>query len=92
MAVPSPTATTRWRCAQCGNLTRFDVVRSSRVREYVHVDLGGESRVEETEILAEDVEHVQCRWCGSEAIHLVPRPGSDAGSGMPDASQAADPA
>lgn len=92
MAVPLPTATTRWRCAQCGNLTRFDVVRSSRVREYVHVDLAGESQVEESEILAEAVEHVQCRWCGSDAIDLVPRPGSDVGSGIPDASQAADPA
>jgi hypothetical protein len=67
-------------------------VRSSRVREYVHVDLAGEAKVEETEIVAEAVEHVQCRWCGSDAIDLVPRPGSDVGSGIPDASQAADPA
>ena len=23
--MPLPTATTRWRCTSCGNLTRFDV-------------------------------------------------------------------
>jgi len=37
-----PTATTRWRCSRCGNLTRFDVTRSTRAREYVHLDLAGE--------------------------------------------------
>ena len=37
-------ADTRWRCGRYGDLTRFDVVRSSRVREYWHLDLGGEPR------------------------------------------------
>jgi hypothetical protein len=55
MPVPLPTATTRWRCTLCGNLTRFDVTRSSRVVEYVHLDLAGEPAVEETEVLAEKV-------------------------------------
>ena len=73
MALSMPTATTRWRCAQCGNLTRFDVVRSVRVREYVHLNLAGEPRVEETEVLAETVEQVRCRWCGSDAVDVVPR-------------------
>ena len=41
MTVPLPTATTRWRCTLCGNLTRFDVTRSSKVVEYVHLDLAG---------------------------------------------------
>ncbi|MGW3805034.1 hypothetical protein ACWD63_31455, partial [Streptomyces clavifer] len=31
----------RWRCTLCGNLTRFDVTRSSKVVEYVHLDLAG---------------------------------------------------
>lgn len=78
MAVPMPTATTRWRCAQCGNLTRFDVVRSSRVRQYLHFTLAGESTVEESEVLAETVEEVRCRWCGSDrTIEVVPRVGTE---------------
>ncbi|MDQ1614640.1 MAG: hypothetical protein QOJ60_579, partial [Actinomycetota bacterium] len=36
---PDVTPQTRWRCARCGNLTRFDVTRRSRVREFVHLDL-----------------------------------------------------
>lgn len=75
MAVPMPTESTRWRCAQCGNLTRFDVVRSSRVREFVHVDLSGRPAVDETEVLDETVEQVTCRWCqGSETVEVVSRP------------------
>src|SRR5882757_10888923 len=77
MPVPLPTATTRWRCALCGNLTRFDVTRSTRVVEYVHLDLGGEPRVEETDVLSETVESVRCRWCNAlDRIELVDRPGS----------------
>jgi len=77
MPVPLPTATTRWRCALCGNLTRFDVTRSTRVVEYVHLDLGGEPRVEETDVLSETVESVRCRWCNAlDQIELVDRPGS----------------
>jgi hypothetical protein len=73
--VPAPGATTRWRCTRCGNLTRFDVTRSGRVREYVHVDLAGEATIEEREVLADVVERVACRWCGAEdAVELVPRP------------------
>jgi hypothetical protein len=33
--VPAPTAETRWRCALCGNLTRFDVERTVRSREFM---------------------------------------------------------
>lgn len=69
-----PTPGTRWRCSQCGNLTRFDVVRRSRVREFWHVDLAGDPAVEETEVLSEEVELVRCRWCSSPAVELVPRP------------------
>ena len=77
-----PTATTRWRCGQCGNLTRFDVVRSARVREYVHFTLAGEPRVEESETLGEVVEQVRCRWCGSEQnVELVQRVDAEGMSG-----------
>ena len=41
MPVPQPDASSRWRCTLCGNLTRFDVTRSTRAQEYVHVDLAG---------------------------------------------------
>lgn len=81
MPVPLPTATTRWRCALCGNLTRFDVTRSTRVVEYVHLDLGGEPRVEETDVLSETVESVRCRWCNAlDRIELVDRPGAENGA------------
>jgi hypothetical protein len=81
MPVPAPTPETRWRCTLCGNLTRFDVQRSTRAREYVHVSLAGEPVVEEREVLAETVEHVTCRWCGRlDAVELVVRPGVSAGS------------
>jgi hypothetical protein len=82
VSVVLPGPTQRWRCAQCGNLTRFDVVRSSRVREFVHLDLAGEARTEETEVLAETVEDVRCRWCASGgSIEVVLRP--DAGPPTP---------
>jgi hypothetical protein len=88
VAVPMPTPATRWRCSQCGNLTRFDVVRSTRVREFVHLDLAGEPRVEETELLAQAVEQVSCRWCaGTDTVEIVER--VDAGTGPDTGSTAA---
>jgi hypothetical protein len=79
-AVPLPTSSTRWRCTRCGNLTRFDVTRRARTREFVHVDLAGEPVVEEREVLAEDVESVRCRWCdGVDTVELVARPAEAAG-------------
>jgi len=74
VALSLPDATTRWRCGGCGNLTRFDVTRSTRTTEYWHFDLAGEHRVEETETDFENVESVTCRWCGrGDAIELVSR-------------------
>lgn len=74
-----PSATTRWRCTRCGNLTRFDVTRRARTREFVHVDLAGEPAVEEREVLEETVESVRCRWCdGVNTVELVPRPAEGA--------------
>ena len=75
-SLPVPTASTRWRCTRCGNLTRFDVTRSTRVREFVHLDLSGAPSVEETEVLDETVQSVRCRWCDAvDAVELVARPG-----------------
>ena len=76
MPVPVPTETSRWRCTLCGNLTRFDVQRSTRAREYVHVSLAGEPVVEDRQVLAETVEQVTCRWCGrADSVEVAPRPG-----------------
>lgn len=75
MVPPWPTAETRWRCAQCGNLTRFDVTRTSRTEEFVHADLAGETTVEVRNVLADTIEKVACQWCGStDQVELVPRP------------------
>ena len=64
---------TRFRCGQCGNLTRFDVVESRRTRAYWHFSLGGEVTVEEEEVLASERERVTCRWCGaSDRIEEIP--------------------
>ncbi|MDQ3502400.1 MAG: hypothetical protein M3486_02110 [Actinomycetota bacterium] len=73
--VPQPGPDTRWRCTLCGNLTRFDVTRSTRAREYVHVDLAGIPVVEERELLVDTVEHVSCRWCHAvDQVTVVARP------------------
>jgi hypothetical protein len=75
VAAPGPDA--RWRCTACGNLTRFDVVRTTRAQEYVHVDLAGQPVVETREVLADVVEQVTCRWCRAvDAVEVVARPGA----------------
>ena len=69
---PAPGEGTRWRCRQCGNLTRFDVTRTSRAVEYLHFDLAGAAVVEEREVLTDVVEQVRCRWCDAvNAVDLV---------------------
>lgn len=77
----------RFRCAACGNLTRFDVFERRYTRSFYHFTLGGDLEVEEVEVLDHDVEKVVCRWCQS-ADHIeeveVPAPGgepSDQGDG-----------
>jgi hypothetical protein len=57
-----------YRCEACGNKTRFDVFESKRTRQFVHFTLGGESAVEEEEILERTVERVVCRWCNSTNV------------------------
>lgn len=74
----------RFRCDQCGNVTRFDVEATERTRRYLHFDLGGSSSVDEEEIVSREIVSVTCRWCGrDDAIRVevapaatvdVPRP------------------
>ena len=64
---------TRYRCTACGNLTRFDVTTTRRTRAFHHYTVGGELKVEEEQVLSEDVEEVSCRWCGhGRAIEVLP--------------------
>ncbi len=52
-----------YRCAHCGNRTRFDVYETVRRRRFAHFTLGGEVSIDEEEILDATVERVVCRWC-----------------------------
>ena len=58
----------RYRCNSCGNLTRFDVTATSTVRAFHHYSVGGELTVEESEVVAERVDSVECRWCGPSGV------------------------
>ena len=60
-------APSRYRCAACGNLTRFDVTTSRRTRAFHHYTVGGDLQVEDEQVLDEEVEDVTCRWCGTGA-------------------------
>ena len=74
----------RYRCAACGNLTRFDVVVTRKTRGFHHFSLGGELSVEDEEVLAETVDDVTCRWCGSgKAIEVVPPTDVEAADAQP---------
>jgi hypothetical protein len=67
-----PSAVVRYRCAACGNLTRFDVVTSRRTRAFHHYSVGGELTVEDVEVLEESVDDVTCRWCGNgKAVEVL---------------------
>src|SRR5664280_768692 len=67
-----PTAVTRYRCAACGNITRFNVVTSRRTRAFHHFSVGGDLTVEDEEVLDESVEEVSCRWCGNgNAVEVI---------------------
>jgi hypothetical protein len=63
----NPVPAARYRCAACGNVTRFDVTVTRRTRAFHHFTVGGELTVEEELVLSEQVEEVSCRWCGSAA-------------------------
>lgn len=72
------------RCTACGNLTRFDVTVSRRVKEFRHFSVGGDLTVESAEVLDEEVEQVVCRWCNASGdvieVRADPVAGSEAGS------------
>ena len=55
----------RYRCAACGNLTRFNVVTTRRTSAFHHFSVGGDLTIEDVEVLDETVEDVTCRWCGN---------------------------
>jgi hypothetical protein len=55
----------RYRCGACGNLTRFEVVMSRRIRETHHVGLDGVPVIGDPEVLGEATEQVACAWCAS---------------------------
>ncbi len=59
-----PAAVVAYRCAACGNRTRFDVVATTTSTAHHHYTLGGELRVEEELVLSTAVDAVTCRWCG----------------------------
>lgn len=60
-----PAVNTRYRCTACGNLTRFDVTISRRTKAFHHYTVGGDLEIEDVQVLAESVDEVSCRWCGS---------------------------
>ena len=63
----------RYRCAACGNRTRFTVTSTRRSRAFHHFTIGGELTVEDEEVLEERVESVACRWCGNgDGIEIEP--------------------
>jgi len=65
----------RYRCKACGNLTRFDVVRTRTTREYHHFSISGDLSVEDCQVVEEKVSAVMCRWCGNgKAVEIVPAP------------------
>ncbi|MGH9043540.1 MAG: hypothetical protein ACRDVP_01650 [Acidimicrobiales bacterium] len=77
--------TGRYRCTACGNLTRFDVTRTTTTRAFHHFSVGGELVVEDEEVLADEVHSVSCRWCGhGRAVEAI---GED---GSPDSLRGAD--
>ncbi|MEE2040382.1 hypothetical protein Q8791_24485 [Nocardiopsis sp. CT-R113] len=78
MGIAMPGDKERWRCTGCGNLTRFDVTRTTRSQDYVHLDLAGEGAVEERTVLSETIERVKCRWCGAtDSVEVIARPDAD---------------
>lgn len=62
----------RYRCTACGNLTRFDVVVTRRIKAYYHFSVGGDLNLEDEQVLDEAFDEVSCRWCGSgKAIETI---------------------
>ena len=83
---PTGAQRVRYRCAACGNLTRFDVVTMRRTNAFHHYSVGGELTIEDEEVLDEDVEKVSCRWCGNGNSIEVLDVGSPGPPGSPGPS------
>jgi hypothetical protein len=65
-----------YRCAHCGNKTRFDVYDTVRRRRFEHATLGGEITIDEEEILERRIDRIVCRWCDrDDAIEVLPAVG-----------------
>jgi hypothetical protein len=78
----------QFRCSACGNLTRFDVTVSRRVKEFRHFSVGGDLTVESTDVLEERVDLVECRWCraSGDAIELRSAGAADGAEAGPGAA------
>lgn len=75
MSVQLPDEASRLRCGHCGNLTRFDVIRTVRSNEFWHATLAGDVQIDERTVMAEQVESIRCRWCSAtDRIEIVARP------------------
>lgn len=61
----APVSAARYRCAACGNVTRFDVTVTRTTTAFHHFTVGGDLTVEDEQLVAENVERVSCRWCGT---------------------------
>jgi hypothetical protein len=77
----------RYRCGECGNLTRFDVVTTRKTKAFHHFSVAGDLTVEDEETLHEHIDDVACRWCGAgrERIETMPA-GEPSPDGLTDRS------
>jgi hypothetical protein len=55
----------RYRCKQCGGLTRFEVTVTCTTRYYHHQALDGSMSPENVEVIRESVDEVTCLYCGT---------------------------
>ncbi|HUD69768.1 MAG TPA: hypothetical protein VMQ40_05985 [Acidimicrobiales bacterium] len=58
---------TAYRCASCGNPTRFDVMSRTATRAFHHFILLGEVRVEDETVLERPIAPATSRCCGHGA-------------------------
>jgi len=66
---------TTYRCAHCGNRTRFDVYEDLSRRRFLHFTLGGDMEVDEEETLSHTTKRIVCRWCDrDDAIEVSESP------------------
>jgi hypothetical protein len=68
MPAPALEPGQRYECGACGNLTRFDVVKTTRTQSFYHFTISGLLSEEEVEVQDQTIEKVACRWCGREDV------------------------